>query len=171
MIGFIDSELLLLLLLLPIFLLINKKVKSYENYFSKEMLEKLVIGKSVNRLKHIFMIVSSVFLVIAIARPVIYNEPIVVKKDSLNMIVALDISKSMWCEDIYPNRLEFSKNKFDDLLSTVSGEKIGVVGFSSRSFLISPLTDDYGALKYLVRNRALKILLNSLFGVNDTRYI
>jgi Ca-activated chloride channel family protein len=58
----------------------------------------------------------------------------------------------MRCEDVYPNRLTFSKNKFNDLLKNLKDEKIGVLGFSSRSFLIAPITNDYSTLQYLVNN-------------------
>jgi Ca-activated chloride channel family protein len=140
------------ILLVVLSILAKTNDKSYESIFSKDMLSKMIIGSNSKKRNFILMIISFVFLIIALARPVISNKPITISENSISLVVAFDISKSMSSEDVYPNRLAFAKNKFVSLLSNFKDEKIGAIGFSSRSFLIAPITNDYLSLKYLVKN-------------------
>ena len=141
---------LLALLLIP--LLIKTISRSYENIFSSDMINKILIGKSKKKTNFILLFLAFIFIIFSLARPVIQNEPIKVSTQSLSLVVAFDISKSMICEDVYPNRLAFAKNKFNSLLNNLKDEKVGAIGFSSRSFLVAPITNDYLSLKYLVEN-------------------
>lgn len=140
------------LILLGILFLISGKVKDYTHYFSGEMLEKMMIGKDQKKINFFILTLSFIFLVLALARPIIANKPIELPKKSIDMIVAFDISKSMLANDVYPNRLQFAKNKFYTLLENTKEEKIGVIGFSSSAFMVAPLSDDISTLKYLVQN-------------------
>jgi len=149
---FYNSYAFYLLILLFVLFFIRTNKKQYENQFSKEMLEKIVVGKNEKQKNFILMSLSFVFLVLALASPVLQNKPIKVSKDGISMIVAFDISRSMQSEDIYPNRLEFAKKKFSHLLKNLKSEKIGLLGFAGTSFLISPITNDYKSLLYLSSN-------------------
>jgi Ca-activated chloride channel family protein len=141
------------ILILLFFLLLIKTIsKSYENIFSKDMLNKIIVGKSKKNTNFILLFIAFILIVLSLARPVIQNEPIKISTKSLSLVIAFDISKSMICEDVYPNRLSFAKNKFTSLLKNLKDEKVGVIGFSSKSFLIAPITNDYLSLKYLVQN-------------------
>ena len=147
----------LLGLFLAVFL-IRSISKNYSELFSKEMLSKIIIGKNTKNTNFILMGISFILLVISLARPVIKNEPVKVPQGSLNMMVAFDISSSMNCEDVYPNRLDFAKNKFNSLINNMNNEKVGALAFSSESFLIAPITNDYLSLKYLVKNISTKYI-------------
>ncbi|MCI0501105.1 MAG: VWA domain-containing protein [Epsilonproteobacteria bacterium] len=138
--------------LLLILFFIKGKEKNYERYFSIKMLKKIVIGRNQNRLNLLLLLLSFIFLIIALARPIIVNKPLVVSQSSVSLVVAFDISKSMMATDVYPNRFLFAKNKFYQLLSNLKNEKIGAIAFSSNGFLIAPLTSDYRTVKYLVDN-------------------
>jgi len=138
--------------LLLVLFFISKTAKNYENIFSKDMLEKIILGKNSKLRNFVLMLLAFILLVFSLARPVISNEAITISQSSLSLVVAFDISKSMSCEDVYPNRLKFSKNKFISLINNLKDEKVGALGFSSRSFLIAPITNDYLSLKYLVKN-------------------
>jgi Ca-activated chloride channel family protein len=58
----------------------------------------------------------------------------------------------MLCDDVYPNRLQFAKNKFNNLIENLKDENVGALGFSARAFLVAPITNDYATLKYLINN-------------------
>jgi Ca-activated chloride channel family protein len=133
-------------------------MKTYQSYFSDEMLSKILQGKNNKKIVFGLLLVSFIFLVIAIARPIIENKPIKVPQSSISMVVAFDLSKSMTATDVYPTRLEFAKKKFNNLLKNLKDEKVGAIGFSSRSFLVSPITNDYATLKYLVKNLSLGVI-------------
>lgn len=154
--SFYNPYAFLVLFLLLILIFIKGKDKSYESYFEEKMLKKIIIGKNQNKLNLSLLILSFVFLVIALSRPIIENKPIVVSGSSVSLVVAFDISKSMMATDVYPNRFLFAKNKFYQLLSNLKDEKIGAIAFSSKSFLIAPLTSDYTTVKYLVDNISLE---------------
>ncbi len=160
--SFYNPYAFLVLFLLLILVFIKGKEKNYNNYFSPAMLKKIIIGKNQAKLNTILLILSFAFLVIALSRPIIKNEPIVVSGSSVSLVVAFDISKSMLATDVYPNRFLFAKNKFYQLLSNLKDEKIGAIAFSSKSYLIAPLTSDYGTVKYLVDNLSLDSI--SAFG-------
>ena len=70
-------------------------------------------------------------------------------------MVAFDISRSMFTDDVYPNRFELAKRKFFDLLEDLNDARVGVIGFSSRAFLVAPLTRDFASVKYLVEHMGL----------------
>ncbi len=152
MISFESPNAFYVLALLFIVLFVNGISKSYQHYFSKEMFEKIVVGKDRKKIKLILLISSFIFLVISLARPVIPNKPIEVDQSNVSFVVAFDISKSMKSEDVYPNRLQFSKSKFNDILENLTDEKVGVIGFSNESFMVAPITNDYSTLKFLVEN-------------------
>jgi len=110
----------------------------------------LLINKDIKKRSSIYLIVSFVFICIALYRPDIEGEIVKTSQNNLKLMVAFDISKSMSARDIYPSRLEFAQNKFYNLLNHFKSEKIGVLGFSNQSYLIAPITNDYKTLKFLV---------------------
>jgi len=154
--SFYNPYAFLVVFLLLILFYIKGKEKNYESYFAPRMFKRMIIGKNQTKLNLILFICSFIFLVIALARPIIENKPIVVSQSSVSLVVAFDISKSMMATDVYPNRFLFAKNKFYQLLTNLKNEKIGAIAFSSKSFLIAPLTSDYGTVKYLVDNLSLE---------------
>ncbi len=158
----------LTLLIVPLLLsfVSLKKSATIKRFFSDEMYQKLFRsnGGFSNKTRKILLIISLIFLSIALARPVIDKGEIKVKSRTFEMIVAFDISKSMLVSDIYPNRLEFAKQKFNLLLDNLKNAQVGVIAFSSRAFLISPPTDDYASLKYLVKHMSYNYI--SIKGTN-----
>ena len=110
-----------ILLFIPFVLMLFFFVKKYsfdERLFSKRVLEKLA-PKGVEKLstwKEYFLILAIIFSIIALARPYIKGKDIKVSTKSYDIIVGFDISNSMLCSDIYPNRLTFAKQKFYQFL-------------------------------------------------------
>ena len=167
MFYFKDIEFLyLLLLLIPFVYLLRNHVDTLERVFSKRVLEKIKIKNRAlsKRARNILMLLSMVFLIIALARAQIDKGEIKVKSSFINVVTALDMSRSMFANDIYPNRFEFAKMKFLDSLEYFKNIKVALIGFSSKTFLISPLTEDFHSLKFLTKNLNLDYL--SLKGTN-----
>ena len=69
-----------------------------------------------------------------------------VKRKGLDMLVAVDTSRSMLSNDIQPNRLERVKLAIQDLIDELQGDRIGLIAFAGRAFLQAPLTIDYDAV-------------------------
>ncbi len=164
---FVNEEFLLLIpLILLLFYFVYKNRDFYENLFTKELLSKMILKRRglSKRIRNTLLIFSLILAVLAIARPVIEKGEIKVKASKIDVVTAFDISRSMFANDIYPNRLEFAKRKFFTFLKEFKEGRIGVIGFSQRAFLIAPLTDDFESLKFLVKNMSLDYV--SLRGTN-----
>ncbi|BCS96731.1 hypothetical protein DSLASN_23630 [Desulfoluna limicola] len=97
------------------------------------------------RVKATLMVLSVLFLILALAGPrygYVWQE---VERKGVDIIVALDCSKSMLAEDVKPSRLERAKREIIDLLAMLEGDRIGLVAFAGEAFLQCPLTLDYGS--------------------------
>jgi Ca-activated chloride channel family protein len=89
-------------------------------------------------------------LLVALARPQWGTETRMVEQEGIQVMVALDVSKSMLAQDIKPDRLSRAKMEIADLMSRLGGDEIGLVLFSGASFVQFPLTSDYAtALTFL----------------------
>lgn len=93
--------------------------------------------------KYVLLLLVFVFSIIALARPQWGFEWQEIKRQGLDIIVAIDTSKSMLTEDVKPNRLERTKLAVKDLLKKLDGDRIGLIAFAGDAFLVSPLTIDY----------------------------
>ncbi len=101
--------------------------------------------------KWLFLI-GLIFVIFALARPQwgeIHKE---VFKRSREVIIAMDLSKSMLAEDIKPNRLERAKLVVESLLDNLQGESVGLVVFAGTAFLQSPMSPDYQILRGFLRD-------------------
>ncbi len=116
-----------------------------EKFADKSLIGSIAPSMSiVRRTIKIFLIVAgTVLMLIALARPqwgFVWQE---VKRTGLDIMIAMDVSKSMLANDVKPNRLERSKFAVKDLVKKLSGDRIGLVAFAGTSFLQCPLTIDY----------------------------
>jgi Ca-activated chloride channel family protein len=84
-------------------------------------------------------------LTTALARPRWGTEWQEIKRKGLDLVVALDTSRSMLAEDLKPNRLERAKLGLQDLTRRLQGDRVGLVFFAGTAFLQCPLTVDYAA--------------------------
>lgn len=93
-----------------------------------------------------------VFLVFALAQPVFGTKKVSGTIESLELVIALDISNSMNTKDISTemSRLDISKRALQELLNNLHGEKIGIALFAGNAFVQLPLTSDYLAAKMFI---------------------
>jgi Ca-activated chloride channel family protein len=70
-----------------------------------------------------------------------------VKREGIDLVIALDVSLSMVAEDVAPSRLERSKNEIKKMLDDLRGDRVGLVIFAGDAFIQCPLTTDYGAVR------------------------
>src|SRR5438046_5392699 len=69
-----------------------------------------------------------------------------VKRKGLDLLIAVDTSRSMLSNDVQPNRLERIKLAARDLINELQGDRVGLIAFAGRAFLQAPLTIDYEAV-------------------------
>lgn len=82
----------------------------------------------------------------ALAGPQWGAEEVQEQTRALNVVLALDVSESMWAEDVRPNRLERERLEARRLVTELSGHRIGLVAFAGAGYVLSPLTVDQGAI-------------------------
>ncbi len=87
---------------------------------------------------------------VALAGPRWGRQVVEATTPALDLVLAVDLSRSMLAEDVTPSRLGRAQGQIRRLLHDLPGDRIGLVGFAGRSFILSPLTADVGALNLLV---------------------
>ena len=98
----------------------------------------------------LLLVPAAVLLGIAAAGPHWGIKAVEGESRSLNVVLALDISKSMLARDVAPNRLERERLLVRRLLRDLAQERVGMVVFAGRAYILAPLTNDQGALQLFV---------------------
>ena len=99
------------------------------------------------RWKAFLTISGLLFLCIALVGPRFGTQLREVKREGIDLIIALDVSSSMMAEDVSPNRLERAKNEIRKLMDGLDGDRVGLVTFAGDAFIQCPLTTDYSAVR------------------------
>ena len=124
--------------------------------YQKKILQKFVsdvlfpqLAPAASRAKRIikqsFFLLALAFLIIAWANPQVGTRIEEVKREGIDMFIALDVSLSMKAEDIRPSRLEKAKRDVSALIKKLTGDRVGMIVFAGDAFVQFPLTADYGA--------------------------
>lgn len=101
------------------------------------------------RRQHFWLILSVVFIIIALARPVLEQEPVDVEERGSDIILAVDLSYSMQADDIKPTRLEAAKEMLKALIESESKNRYGIIGYTTNAIILSPLSSDRELLLHL----------------------
>lgn len=101
-------------------------------------------SKKKYNLKIFLILLTAILLIISLMRPQWGFRWQKVQRMGVDILIALDVSKSMLAEDIKPNRLERAKLAIKDLVKKLRGDRIGLIAFAGSAFLECPLTLDYG---------------------------
>lgn len=104
-----------------------------------------------HQIKFILLALSWIFLVLALANPQIGRSYEKVKREGADLMIALDISKSMLAEDQKPSRLAKAQQFISSLLDRLSGDRVGLIIFAGNAYLQVPITSDYLATKTVLK--------------------
>jgi Ca-activated chloride channel family protein len=129
------------------------KRKLLTQFIEARLLTTLTAGVSPARRKFRFtlLIAAVTLLIVAIARPQYGYDKEEVHQSGLDIVVAVDTSKSMLATDIAPNRLERAKLAALELMQTAKADRLGLVAFAGDAFLSCPLTSDDTAFQQSVQ--------------------
>lgn len=159
MIKFAHIEYLWLLVLVPIFIvlyiLINRNLtKKLNKLGNKQLLETLIPQRSSGKKwgKFILTILAFISLIFALANPLIGTKQEKVKRKGIDIIIALDLSKSMLAEDLSPSRLERSKKFISSMIEEMKSDRVAFIIFAGNAYLQMPLTVDYSAFEMYLRS-------------------
>lgn len=134
-------------LLVLLHLLQKKKQKSLEQFASSQLLGRLTrhVSPGKRRIKHSIIVLAIFLLFVSLARPQYGFKWVEVKRKGIDILFALDTSKSMLAADIKPNRLQRARFGIMDFVNQLEGDRIGLMPFAGSSYLMCPLTLDYDA--------------------------
>lgn len=133
-----------------VFLLVLVWKKSVQKKFvDKELLKKLSPNRSLFKsvLKVLVFCLAIACLCLALVNPKIGTKIETMKREGVDIVFALDVSKSMLVEDIAPNRLDKSKQLITQIINNLSGDRIGIIGYAGSAFPQVPITTDFAAAK------------------------
>lgn len=138
----------------------RSKRKALESFAQKHLLPMLTtnVNWRSQKLKALLIVLAMCFLIFALIGPRWGFQWHEVKREGIDIIVAIDTSKSMLTQDVKPSRLERSKFAVEELLDLLQGDRIGLVAFAGGSFLQCPLTLDYGAFAISLDAIDMKII-------------
>lgn len=104
-------------------------------------------GHRVRAIRLALWFAGLVLLILSLARPQWGSDIEIVEQAGVQVMVALDVSRSMLAEDVRPTRLDRAKLEISDLISRLEGDEVGIVLFSGASFIQFPLTSDYATAR------------------------
>ena len=141
-----------LLMVLFIGLLIWKKA-TQNKFADKELLKRLSPNRSTFKsvLKIVVVSLALACLVVALVNPKIGTKLETVKREGVDVVFAIDVSKSMLAEDIAPNRLDKAKQLVTQIINNLASDRIGIIGYAGSAFPQLPITTDYGSGKMFLQ--------------------
>ncbi|MEE8141658.1 MAG: VWA domain-containing protein, partial [Planctomycetota bacterium] len=121
-------------------------------FLSPHMQSRLVRRSSATRryLRIALLGLCGFFLIGALLRPQWGTEFVSTPRAGAEIMVCLDVSKSMLAEDVVPNRLDRAKSEIRDLLSYLDGDHVGLIAFAGRASVLCPLTPDFSFLRLVL---------------------
>ena len=136
-----------ILLICFFYFVIRARFKFMNSFLSVKMQK--ILANSVSKkkviLKKTLQILGLTLIIIALIGPQLGMKLVNVKRQGIDIVVAVDLSKSMLAQDIIPSRIKKTKHEIKNFINQLEGDRIGLVGFTSRAFLQCPLTSDYDA--------------------------
>jgi len=147
------------LTLLPIiwlgYLLVYKwKIKTQSIFADKALMKRLSPNRSFFKpfLKLLILTLCILFLIFGLVNPKIGTELETVKREGVDIVFVVDVSKSMLAEDIAPNRLEKSKRLVSAIINQLVSDRVGIIAYAAQAIPQLPITTDYGAAKMFLQS-------------------
>lgn len=123
------------------------RIQMLGRFASHHLLARLTesVSPGRRRLKQVLLTIAVFSVFVALARPQVGFRWEEARRKGIDIMLALDTSKSMLARDVAPNRLERSKLGIMDFVDKLGGDRVGLIPFAGEAFLMTPLTLDYGA--------------------------
>ncbi|MDD3721965.1 MAG: VWA domain-containing protein [Lutibacter sp.] len=133
------------------------------------LIQKLSPEKSTFKsfLKITVICLALAFLIISLANPKMGTKLETVKRQGVDIVFALDVSKSMLAEDIAPNRLEKAKQIITKVIENLGSDRIGIIIYAGSSYPLLPITTDYAAAKMFLQNATTEMVSNQGTAINS----
>ena len=163
-----------LLLLVPIiiflFVIVQVWKRHAQNKFAHhQILKRLSPNKSHFKpiLKLIMLCLAFTCLTIAMVNPKVGTKLETVKRQGVDIVFAVDVSKSMLAEDIAPNRIEKSKQLVTQIINNLASDRIGIIAYAGKAVPQLPITTDYAAAKMFLQSMNTDMLSSQGTAINE----
>ena len=147
------------LAIIPIILLLFSalhfwRYKTQKKFAEASLLKRLSPNRSVFKsvLKALVLSLAFLCLIIALVNPKIGTKLETVKREGVDIVFAVDVSKSMLAEDIAPNRLEKSKQLVTQIINNLASDRVGIIAYAGKAFPQLPITTDYASAKMFLQS-------------------
>jgi len=147
------------LLVIPVIVLLFIGVqlwkKSAQRKFAdSKLLKRLSPNQSLFKsvLKLVILCAAFACLSLALVNPKIGTKMETVRSQGVDIVFAVDVSKSMLAEDIAPNRIDKSKQLVTQIINSLGSDRVGIIAYAGKAFPQLPITTDYAASKMFLQN-------------------
>ena len=154
-----EKKYLYLLFILPIVVLVFLlnlywKRKKQREFGDLDLVRKLSPESSVFKpvLKLVMILLALAGIIFGLVNPKIGTKMETVKREGIDIVFAMDVSKSMLAEDVAPNRLEKSKQIVSQIINELGSDRIGIVAYAGSAFPVLPITTDYSVAKMFLQS-------------------
>ena len=163
-----------ILLAIPLLVVLFVGVMLWRNHAQKRfantaLLLKLSPSRSVFKpvLKLVLFCLAIACLATGLVNPKIGTKIENVKREGVDVVFALDVSKSMLAEDIAPNRIEKSKQLITQILNSLAGDRVGIIGYAGSAFPQVPITTDFSSAKLFLNNMNTDMVSSQGTAINE----
>ncbi len=145
------------------------KKRTQKKFADLSLLKRLTPNRSSfkSSLKLMFFLLGITFLTLGLVNPKIGTKLETVKREGVDIVFAVDVSKSMLAEDIAPNRLEKAKRLVSEIINQLASDRIGIIAYAGQAFPQLPITTDYGAAKMFLQNMNTDMLTSQGTAINE----
>ncbi len=162
------------LAVLPVLLLLYLgyrvwKRRAQRRFADSRLLRRLAPDRSFFKpeLKLILLMMALALLVLGLVNPKIGTELETVKREGVDIVFAIDVSKSMLAEDIAPNRLEKAKRLVSEIINQLASDRVGIIAYAAQAYPQLPITTDYGAAKMFLQSMNTDMLSSQGTAINE----
>ena len=106
-------------------------------------------------------------IIIALVNPKMGTKMETVKRQGIDIVFAVDISKSMLAEDVAPNRLEKTKQIVSQIINQLGNDRVGIVGYAGSAYPVLPMTTDYSIAKMYLQSMNINMVSSQGTAFND----
>jgi len=145
------------------------KKRTQKKFIDTALLEKLAPNASTFKsvLKLSFLIIGISFLVLSLVNPKMGTKLKTIKREGVDVVFALDVSKSMLAEDIAPNRLEKAKQIISKIIDKLGSDRVGIIIYAGNSYPLLPITTDHAAAKMFLQNASPDLVSSQGTAINE----
>ena len=145
------------------------KRRKQRAFAENRLLKRLAPTRSVFKpvLKLLFVLLGLTSLILALVNPKMGTKLETVRRDGVDIVFAVDVSKSMLAEDIAPNRLEKSKRLVSEIINQLASDRVGIIAYAGQAYPQLPITTDYGAAKMFLQGLNTDMLSSQGTAINE----